>query len=175
MRAERRIIERPDSGIIPKRSGIVIVRDALAVVAEEAIEPLVERVARRAGSAEAPFAESAGDPAIRLKHTGQGNSGIGERPLTFGLHFAVVANLRVTGMFAGQENAAGRRADRTSGIMLCEPHSLSGQPVEIRSANFALAVRAEIAATQIIREEENNVWPARGAICRVQADEKAKQ
>src|SRR5690348_5974109 len=59
MRGEDWIIERQPAIVVPKMRRIVVMRDALAIVAEEAIEALFERIAGAAYRPEAPLAEPA--------------------------------------------------------------------------------------------------------------------
>src|SRR5207247_577098 len=71
--------------VVPDVGGIIVVGAPLAVVAEEAIETLLERVARGTRPAQSPFAKRAGGVTLLLQQPGDGNSVCGNGNLAFGL------------------------------------------------------------------------------------------
>ena len=104
---------------------------ALAVIAEKAVESLVERIARRADLAQAPFAEGSGDVSLFLEQAGDGHSVLRQRQLAPetvpASYFGIVAYVRVSAVFAGYQVAASRGADGRACIIVGEQHALRCQ------------------------------------------------
>ena len=100
------VIQRHAAIIVPKVGGVVVVGNALAVVTEEAIEALLKRLARGAGVAEPPLAESAGGVTLLLEKLCNGDRVGGDGILSFRLHLAVTADKGVSGMLASHQYAA---------------------------------------------------------------------
>src|SRR5262245_46879067 len=46
-----------------------------------------------------------------------------------------------------------------------EPHSLGCQAIQIRRAEFLLAIASQIAVTEIIRDDENDIWQLFLCLC----------
>src|ERR1700761_812330 len=98
-------------GIVPEMIGVVVMGEGLAVIAEELGKAFFIGSAGGAGIAEAPFTKIAGGIAMALQDGGDGEAGIGEGKLPFGLEAAVTADGGVAGVEAGHEAGAGGRAD----------------------------------------------------------------
>jgi hypothetical protein len=64
-------------------------------------------------------------------------------------------------MLAAHEDTARGGADVVARVVLRELHPVLGKLVEIRRANLRLAKRADVAVTEIVGEEEDDV----GARC----------
>ena len=149
---KRRVVQGEPPVVVVEVRRVVVVRVALAVVAEEAVEALPERVALGAGRPEPPLPHRAGDVALGLEQLGQGDRGGRERGLALRLHLAVVADGRVPGVPAGQEDAARGRADGVPRVVLREAHALGRQAVERGRADLPLAVAAELAVAEVVGE-----------------------
>ncbi len=65
-------------------------------------------------------------------------------------------------MHAGHEHAARRRADGVAGVALCQAHAVFGDLVDVGRADFGLAERADVAVTEVIGDEEDDVGPIGG-------------
>ena len=156
-RHRRVVVQRDALEVAPEIIRIIAVRVALAVVAEKPVEALVDRVALRAGKAESPFAERAGAVAVAAQQLGDRLLRLGDGPLAFRFHFAVVADEGVPGMFAGDEHAARRRADGVAAVVAREAHALRGQAVEVGRLDFFLPVAAQLRVAQVVGENEDNV------------------
>src|SRR5258708_38958798 len=70
---------------------------------------------------------------------------------------SVAANGGVPGVAAGHERAARGRAYRGSCVSLRKANSLTCQRVDVRSPDALLAVATQVAVTQIVGEDEQNV------------------
>ena len=140
-------------------------RVALAVVAEKPVEPLMHRVALRAGKAESPFAESAGAVAVAAEQLGDRLLRLGDGPLAFRFHFTVVPDKGVAGVLAGHEHAARRRADGVAAVVAREAHALRGQAVEVGCLDFFLPVAAQLRVAQVVGEDEDDVRLGRLGLC----------
>ena len=81
----------------------------LVVVAEEDIEPVFLRHAGGAAAADPPLAEAAGGVAGALEVAADGCLAGQQR-----IETAIVADGRMAAVFAGEQHAAGRRADTRS-------------------------------------------------------------
>ena len=135
----------------------MVVGLALAVVAEEVVEALLQRVALRAGRAEAPLAGGRGDVAAGLQPLGDRDGGRRQRPLALRLHLLVVADRRVPGVQARHQHAARRRADRVARVVPREAHALGGQAVDRGRADLLLAVGSDVSVAQVVGEDEDDV------------------
>ena len=156
-------VERDLLRVSPEEGGIVIVGMTLAVVAEEVIEALFLRVAGRVVHAEAPLADHAGDVTEVAQKAGDGDGPFRDRQLAVGFRLAVVADVGVSRMQPGHEDAARRSADGIAGVMLGEAQPLRRHLVEARRANFLLPVAAELGVTEIVGHDEDDVRLARFA------------
>jgi hypothetical protein len=138
------------------------VRDALAVVAEPAVDALLRGSAVAFRTAEAPFAEAAGRVAERLQQARQRDGSGFERMLAFRLDFPVVADLCMAGVQAGHQDAPRRSTDGVARVALREAHSVFGDLVNVGRADFGLAEGADIAVAQIVGKEEHDVGAVGG-------------
>src|SRR5262249_60065538 len=66
-------------------------------------------------------------------------------------------DLPAAGVAAGQQRAAGRRADRRGGIVLREARAVPRQAVEVGSRGDLAAVAAEVARPQVVGKDDNDV------------------
>ena len=96
----RLVVEGDPNLVAPEIGGIVAVGVALAVVAEEAVEALVDGVALGAGAAKTPFAEGSGSVAAFPEPLGDGLFGVGDGPLALGLDLTIVSDEGVPGVFS---------------------------------------------------------------------------
>lgn len=69
----------------------------------------------------------------------------------------VVANLGMSEMPACHQDTARGCADRRTGVMLCESDAFLRESVDVRSRDLRLAVATDLAPSQIVREDENDV------------------
>ena len=70
---------------------------------------------------------------------------------------AVVANVGVAGVLAGHEHTAGRRAHVVAGVVRGELHALAGEAVDVWRRHLGRAIATEIAVTEVIGENEDDV------------------
>src|SRR6516164_9470155 len=63
----------------------------------------------------------------------------------------------MAGVPAGEQHAPRRRADRAAAVMLGELHAFAGELVQRWRANDLLAEWADIAISQIIRQDEDDI------------------
>jgi len=151
------VVQRDPLVVAPEVGGIVAVGVSLAVVAKEAIEALLQRVPFRARCAQPPLAEGARCVAFPLQQFGQGQLGVGNRPLTLQLDLAVAADPGMAGVPAGHQHTAGRSTDGVARVVTQETHALPGQPVEVGRADLLLAVRTQFGVAQIVGHDEHDV------------------
>ena len=156
-RHRRVVVQRNALEVAPEIIRIIAVRVALAVVAKKPVEALVDRIALRAGKTESPFAERTGAVAVTTQQLGDGLLRLGDGPLAFRLHFAVVANEGVPRVLASDEHAARRRADGVATVVAREAHSLRGQAVEVGGLDFFLPVAAQLRVAQVVGKDEDDV------------------
>ena len=112
--------------VIPEVGGEVGVGVALAIVAVEAVEPLLERAA---GGVEEPHAPLAGD-AGGLEDFRHGDGFDGKGFLAFGLDLPVAADRAVAGMESCHQGGAARGANGGATVGLGETGAFPGHPVE---------------------------------------------
>ena len=72
-------------------------------------------------------------------------------------HGGVPPDAPLAGVESGHQGGAGRGAERTACVALGEAHSFGGQPIDVRRWDFLLPVAAEVAITEIIRQDKNDV------------------
>ena len=156
-------IDRIDALIVIKKRRKERVGVSLAVVAIEAVEPLADRGAGGVGRPEAPFPESSCRLALRPEGLGDGDNLRADRPLAGKrpsiAGVSVIANFSVAEMTAGHEDTTGRGANRSSGVVSEESDPLTGKSVNIRGFYFRLTVAPELAPSEVIGEDENDVGP----------------
>ena len=153
----RLVVQRHALQVAPQIIRIIAVRVALAVVAVEPVEALMDRIALRAGEAQTPLAERAGRVALVAQQLGHRDFIPRDWPLAFRLNLAVVPHERVPRVLAGHQHTARRRADGVAGVVAREPHALLGQAIEVGGLDFFLAVTAQLGVTEIVRHDEDDV------------------
>ena len=156
---ERRVVEREPPIVVVEVRRVVVVRVALAVVAEEVVEALPQRVALGAGRAEPPLPHGGGRVALGLQELGDRDRRRRQRHLPLGLQLAVVPDGRVPRVLPGQEDAARGRADGVPRVVLREAHALGGEAVERGRADLLLSVAAELGVAEVVGEDEDDVGP----------------
>ena len=156
--------------VLPQKLGVVVMGMSLASVAVEEIEALFVRVARRAEISQPPLTDCAGRVAAGFEQFGNRHQLVGNRTLPSELLppefrakflgvfiFAIVANVRMSGMAARHQHAAGRRTNGRSAIKLREPHAVACEGVEVRRFNFRLPVAAEFGIAQVVGHDQDDV------------------
>ena len=103
------------------------------------------------GVAYSPFAETAGAVAGGLQDVADGSVLRSEQPGT------VAADPRMAGMTAGQQDATRGRADCGTGVMASEPDAFVRQAVQMGRAERFLTVTAEVAVTEIVGQDIDDV------------------
>ena len=163
MGRELRVVEIDRFVVIPQVRRVVVVGHGLAVVAEPAVEALLERVARAANGPESPLAETAECVTLRLEQEWQPQRPFGDRLLAFWkpLRRLIVADVTVPRVLSGHQGTARGGAHVVSRAVRNEPHSLPGQAIDIRGADLLLAIAADVAVSEIIRDDEHDVRPVR--------------
>ena len=63
----------------------------------------------------------------------------------------------MAGVFSGKQRAARRVPQRGSSIKLREPHTSGRELIEVRGLDELLTVRAKIAPTEIVGDNQNDV------------------
>jgi hypothetical protein len=144
-------------GVAPKMVGIIIVGLTLAQIAIEIIEALSVGFSSATRASEAPLADTACFVTSLLQEVAECESPGGNGPLAFRGEFAIISNIGVTGMFAGEENASGGRADWTAGVELREAHALGCKPIDVRRFDLRLTVAAEVGVAQVIGKQEDDI------------------
>src|SRR5258708_5745847 len=119
---------------------VVVVRNALAVVAVEAVEALFERLTVRSRSAESPLPKRARHVALPLQERRQGDRISRHRKLAFPFKLEIVTDKRMARMLSRHQHTARGCAHVIAGIMLSETHALSGHAVNVRGADLLLAI-----------------------------------
>ena len=158
------VAEHDAPAVVVEVGRVVAVRLALAVVAEEVVEALLQRVALRPGRPEPPLAHRAGRVAERLQDLGNRQLRARQRPLPFRLKLAVVADRGVSGMPSRQQHPARGRADGVARVVLREAHAARGERVERRRLDLLLPVAAELAPAEVVGQDEDDVGRRRGAL-----------
>jgi hypothetical protein len=75
-------------------------------------------------------------------------------------------------MVAGHQNASRGSADGIATVVIHELYTLGGHAIEIRRADVLLAVAAEIATPEIIREDEDHIGLTSESRCGEQEEDK---
>jgi hypothetical protein len=148
--------------VVVKIRGEITVRVALAVVAEEMIEPVLQRAAARVEHAHAPLADGGGCVAGGLEQLSDGEGALRQRLLALGLDFAVRADRRMARVQPGHQRRAARCADGRAAIGLQVARALARHPVEVRRLDQLLSVHAHVALREIVAEDEDEVGLRRG-------------
>ena len=137
----------------------------LAVVAIEAIEPHVERLADAARRAKAPLAKQAGRIARFLQYVRHGDGVRRHWLLAFRHEFRIATHHCMTDVFARQQRATRRSAHGASGIVLREFHALFRQGIDVRRLEMRLAVTAQITIAEVVCQNVDHVgWSVRVSV-----------
>jgi hypothetical protein len=124
--------------------------------------------ARGAVHPHAPLANHCTDVAFFFKYLGNRNILVAKfqaRPEAVGACFVVAPHPAVAGVHAGHQGGPGRRAYRTTRIMVGEEHAFLGEFVNIGRSDDFLTVAAQIAIPHVIGEDIYNIggrWGRRG-------------
>ena len=153
----RLVVEGDPHLIAPEVGGVVAVGVALAVVAEEPVEALVDGISLGSGSSEPPFSEGSGSVAAFFESLGDGLFGIGDGPLALGLDLSVVTDKGVAGVFPGDQDAARGGADGIAAVVAGKAHTLFCKAIKVRGADSLLSVAAEFGVAQVICQDKDNV------------------
>ena len=156
-RAVGAVVERHFLAVILDEGRVVAVRDPLAGHAEEAVEALLQRTAGGLETAHAPFAERGGRIAGLLERARQRGDAGGQGELLAVADVAVVAGRGVAGVAAGHQHRARRGADRVAAVVPGEDHPFAGEAVDVRGADDLLAVEADFAVAEVVRQDEDDV------------------
>ena len=146
--------------ISPKEVGVVVVGAGLVQEAEEVIESLPGRLAGGAVHSQSPFADNGGFVADRLERL---CDRVVLRPKgklaaeTVRPGFVVAADGAVTGVKTGHQRGPGRCANGTPGVVIGEHHPPLGEAVDIGRDEFGLAVAAQVAVSQIVGQNVDDV------------------
>ena len=146
--------------VAPQVVGVVAVGQQLAVVAVEAVDALVGRVARRADEAQPPLAEDARRVARLLEDAKELGGAVGERVLPFGGQLDVAAHGGMARVGAGKQARARRSADGRARVALCEAHARERERVDVGRGEALLPVAAQVAVAQVVGQNEEHVGAA---------------
>src|SRR5687767_4068826 len=98
-------------------------RVALAVIAEEMIEPLLQRIARGAKHSHSPLAH-AGSRVVRiLQNLRDGDGLCGKRQLAAGRDLPIAAHRTMSAVQSSKKRCTAGRADSCAAIRLREPRA----------------------------------------------------
>ena len=137
--------------------GVVAVGERLAVVAVEPVHALLVRVAGGGDGPETPFAEGSGGVASILEVVENGLCPLRKRELSLRRNFEVAPDIGVSAVRARHKAGAGRGAHRRTGITLRETKPVSGQGIDVGSAEQLLSIAAEISPAEIVGEYEHHI------------------
>ncbi len=143
--------------VLPHVIRIMVVRDALTIIAKEKVEPLFDRIAARIHRPKAPLADARGRVTGALQQLRDRDRVRGDRVLPFRLNLFVVADVRVAHGKARENPAARGRTHRARRIGLRELHPVFREPIDIRRRDFRLAVTTQLADAQIVRQQKHDV------------------
>ena len=73
----------------------------------------------------------------------------------------VLADGTVAVMQAGHECCPARRAERSAGVSAGKPQPFGGHAVEVRSLEIRLAVTTQVAISQVVGKDEDEIWGGR--------------
>lgn len=140
-------------------------RAALIDVAEPLIPALIGGIAGGIRLAESPLAGHASCVAGLLQNRGHGLVFGAQRDAVLAAaqpgdparHAEIPPNARMPGVQSSHQNAAGRGANRRSGVDLGEAQSLLGQAVDIRGLDDFLPVAPGVAVTHVVGHDEDDV------------------
>ena len=145
--------------IAPEVRRVIRVRHALAKVAVVVVEAEIERAALLLRHPQAPLADDGSGVAGFLQELRDGDGARFHAVLTFlarrALH--IVAHGRMAEMLAGHERATARRTDAATCIEIRELHPLRRDAVEVRRLDLRLPVAAEVAPSEVVGQDEDDV------------------
>ena len=136
-------------------------RVALAVVAEEVVEAVLQRAARGVEHAHAPLAHAGGGVTVFLEDLRHRDGAGRQRELALGLDLPVGTNGAVAGVLAEHERRAARGAHGGPAVTLGEARALLGHAVQVGRLDELLPVAADVALGEVIAEDEDDVRFAR--------------
>ena len=158
--------------VSPEPVNIEVMGIALVVVPEEVIEADLVGVARAVTASHSPFADACRAVARSLGQPREGHFALPQRLLPrralvahldgAAIGLGIVDHAGMTGVLARHEDAAGRRADGGARIVVRETHALGRHPVEIRRSDYLLAVAAQIAVSQVVGQDVDDVGATAG-------------
>ena len=134
---------------------------ALAVVAIEAVEALLDRGTGGIAGPESPLPESSGAVSSFLKNLCDGYGPGGDGPLAgklatvFGI--TIVPDFGMAEVASRKKHTTGRGTDRRSGVVVGETDSLGGEAVDVWSFDFLLAVAAKFAVAEVVGQDKDDV------------------
>ncbi len=130
---------------------------ALAVVAEEMIDALIERTAAGIEEAHAPFAKGGGRVTRGLRDLRDRDGLVRQRQLAFGRNFVVAADRTVTGVQAGEKRRPARCANAGAAVRLQITRSLGGHLIDSRRLDQLLPVAPQVALGDVIAEDKDEI------------------
>ena len=74
--------------------------------------------------------------------------------------------MQACGCFAGEHGGARRGADWLRGIGTGETQTFAGETVQMRGVMFRTTVTSQIVWTEIISQDENDVWRRFGSMAK---------
>ena len=143
----------------------IAMRVALAIVAELVVEAFFQRAAGCFEHPHAPLAHDGGGVAGGLQELRDGD-GVGrQRELALDGDFPVAAHGGVAAVETGHQRSAGGGADAGAAIRLGVARALAGHTVEPRGLDEFLTVGADVALSEVIAQNENDVrWGGCGGL-----------
>ena len=156
----------------------------LTIVSVEAVEAHFRRVGDRSRIAESPLPEAARGVSGVPEHLGQRVRTGFHRHLSFRIGALVAAYVGVTRMLSRHQRGSRGSRNGGAGVALRECHALICQLLEVWRADQPLSVGADVADTEVVGEDENDVGtlllPALGRLtegltCEGQARQRAGQ
>ena len=159
----------------PLRAAQIIVRIHVVAVrhAKVFIEPVVKRV-ESVRVAEVPFADNSRCVAGVVQKFGNRDFVRMNAQRRIGIQHAARCwcSIRTPGdgiaesgphrVAAGQQPDSRRRARRPGRIKIGEAPTFGGHAIQMWGANFGLSVTTQIAVTQIVGQDHNDIWPILG-------------
>src|SRR5436190_2463338 len=110
------------------------------------------RDARRIRQTKPPLPNSAGLVPCLLQHLRDSDI---LRPQG---HRVISSNARMACVLARHQRRTRRRAHCAAGVALCEAHALGSETIDVRCFDFRLSITTQVAVTEIVREDENDIW-----------------
>ncbi len=145
--------------VVVEIGGEVAVGVALAVVAEEVVEAVLERAAGGVEHAHAPLADDGGGVAGGLEEFGDGEGAGREGHLALGLDLAVCSDGGMAHVEAGDEGGSRGGADGGAAVGLGVAGAFAGHAVEAGGLDELLPEAADVALGEVVAEDEDQVGP----------------